>query len=67
MDQAVTMFYDDQRLVEIRDSLVIDLLHVLSHTDLRLVVSELHLCGVCGEVDAADDVGSLVTPVRDDG
>ena len=67
MDQVVCVLYNDQRLVEIGHSLVVDLRHILSHTDLLLVVQELHLGWVGGEVDPTDNIGSFVAPIRDHG
>jgi len=41
-------------------------MHVFGHSDLLLVVGELHLGGVGREVYATDNVSPLVTPVGDD-
>lgn len=65
VDQTVSVLDDDQRLVEVCDCLVVDLRHVLSDTDLLLIIHELGLCGVGGEIYPADDVGPLVSPVSD--
>ena len=63
VDHAVAVFYNEQRLVEVSDALLIGLRHVLSNTDFVIVKHELLLHRVGLEVNVSDDVGTLVAPV----
>lgn len=65
MDHVFTMFDDNQRLIHIRDRLVVDCLHVFSHTDFLVVVHKLLVYGISIIVDITNLVGAFVTPISD--
>ena len=66
MDHVFSVFDDNKRLGQISDLLVVDQLHILSHTDLLVVVDELLVYGIGVVIDITDLIGTLVTPVSDD-
>ena len=66
MNHAVTMLDDQERLIEVSDSQAKLVVHVLSHSDLSVVVDELLLNWIGAKVHIAHDVSTLVAPVSDD-
>ena len=59
------MLDDDQGLVVVRDSLVINLSHVLGHTDLLVVVLKFFAHRIGLKINICDLVGALVAPISD--
>ena len=60
-------FNDEERLLDIANCLVIDILEVLSNADLTAVLQESHLDRTRREVNILNEVRSIVAPVSDDG
>ena len=65
MDHVFSVFDDNKRLGQIFDLLVVDQLHILSHTDLLVVVDKLLVNGIGVVVNITDLIGAFITPICD--
>ena len=66
VDHVLAVLNDDQRLPMVCNVFAVGVLHVLGHTNLLVIVNELFVRRVRVEVDIANLVGTLVTPVSND-
>ena len=66
MNHVFAVFDNDQRLFMVGDILAIDVGHILGDTNLFIVVNEFLGRRVDIEVNARNNVGTLVTPISND-
>ena len=66
MNVVLTVLDNDQGLVQISDSLAVDLVHVFGDADLLIVVHKSLLSRIRAVVDVRDDVSALAAPISND-